>query len=252
MLPIQENALSLSWIAEYWSREIGGLRTAAEIHHELLAAFWRGELGVVGGDVRKVVDRVTFLKCVALKRDHPGFVLIDSPEKTPPKATLRADGSVMVNIQTYITLPSDHSSWTDDIVGTACDELAKLSWEDYHDLVKPGVYALRSTRRNLASYCETGGYALPRFWFGKPGPRDEVRSFGGRPSVMRQLEAEMCRRASRRILAPKLREEAKELRLWAEANIDAENQIPQVRAIENALRRRYKELKGDSCSDHKT
>ena len=253
MLPIQENVLQLSWIAEYWSREIGGLRTSAEIHHELLAGFWRGKLGLVAGDERKTLDRVTFLKCVALKRDHPGFVLIDSPEEIPPKVTTHADGSVTVDIQTYITLPSDQSRWTDDIVATACDELAKLSWEDYHDLVKPGVNALRSTRQNLASYCKTAGYSSPRFWFGSStGKRNEFRSFGGRPSVMRELKAEMGRRANTRILAPTLREEAKELRLWADANIDAEKQIPQVGAIENALRQCYKPLRQISCSDHKT
>jgi hypothetical protein len=253
MLPIHENTLSLRWIAEYWSREIGGLRTTAEVHHELLAAFWRGELGVVGGDDRKIVDRATFLRWVALERDHPGFVLVDSPEEIPPKATMHPDGAVTVDLQTYIALPSDQSLWTDDIVGTACDELAKLSLEDYHDLLKPGVNALRSTRQNLASYCETSAFALPRFWFGSPtGGRHEFRSFGGRPSVMRQVEGEMRRRASRRILAPTLREEAKELRLWAEANIDAEKQIPQVGAIENALRRLYKKLRQNSCPDHQT
>jgi hypothetical protein len=246
MLPIQENALLLSWIAEYWCREIGGLRTSAEIHHELLAAFWRGELDVVGGDERKIIDRATFLKCVALKRDHPGFVLVDSPEEIPQKAMTHADGSVTVDIQTYILLPSDQSHWTDDIVGTACDELANLSWEDYHDLVKPGVNALRSTRQNLARYCESAGYASPRFWFGSPlGNRDEFRSFGGRPSVMRQIEKEMRRRAGTRTLAPTLREEAKQLRLWAEANIDAEKQIPQITSIENALRQLYKKLKAE-------
>jgi hypothetical protein len=159
---------------------------------------------------------------------------------------IHADGSVTVDIQTYILLPSDQSRWTDDIVATACDALAKLSWEDYHDLVKPGVNALRSTRQNLCRYCESAGYAIPRFWFGSPpGKRDEFRSFGGRPSVMRQIEKEMRRRAVTGILAPTLRKEAKELRLWAEANIDAEKQIPRVAGIENALRQLYKELKAE-------
>jgi hypothetical protein len=248
MLPIQENVLQLSWIAEYWSREIGGLRTSAEIHHELLAGFWRGKLGLVAGDERKTLDRVTFLKCVAPKRDHSGFVLIDSREEIPPKVTTHADGSVTVDIQTYITLPSDQSRWTDDIVATACDELAKLSWEDYHDLVKPGLNALRSTRQYLASYCESAGYSSPRFWFGSStGKRNESRSFGGRPSVMRQIEEEMRRRAATRILASTLRKEAKELRIWAEVNIDAENQLPQFRSIENTLRELYKELRPNGC-----
>jgi hypothetical protein len=68
---------------------------------------------------------------------------------------------------------------------------------------------------------------------------------------MRQVEEEMRRRAGTRILARTLREEAKALRLWAEVSIDAEKQLPQVRAIENALRQLYKELKQNS-PDHKT
>jgi hypothetical protein len=229
------------------------LRTSGEIHDELLAAFWRDEFRLVVADGRKTIDRATFLKCVALKRDHPGFVLVDSPEMIPPRMTEEADGGAMVDMQTYIILPSDHTNWTSEIISAACDELAKLSFEDYHDLIQPGIFALHSTKHGLAAYCDRMSYDRPRFWFSNATRmRNKAESFGGRPSVMRQLEAEMRRRARTGILAPTLREEAKELRLWAEANIDAEKQIPQVGAIENALRQPYKGLRQNSCSDHKT
>jgi hypothetical protein len=42
MLPIQENILSLTWIAEYWSREIEGLRTSSKFLMNCLPQF--GEL----------------------------------------------------------------------------------------------------------------------------------------------------------------------------------------------------------------
>jgi hypothetical protein len=253
MLPIHENVLQLIWIAEYWSREINGVRTAAEIHDQLLAAYWRGELRVVGRDERGLLNRVTFLKLVARERNHPGFVLVDSPEMIPTKITERGDGSVMVDTLTYIVLPPDYTCWTSDIISSACRELAKLWLEGYHDLIQPGVFALRCTKKNFAAYCEAMHYDPPRFWFGDPTrKRNEVKSFVGRPSVMRAIEAEMRRRADAKVLAPRLRQEAQALRRWAEGNINPDHQIPQVAAIANALRERYKELVPASRADHKT
>jgi hypothetical protein len=114
MLPIHENVLSLSWITEYWFREINPLRTSAEIIQELLSAFWRGELALVGGNERQVIYPEIFLKCIALKRDHPGFTLVDNPEVIPPKMMERLDGGVVIDLQTYIILPSDLTTHQSD------------------------------------------------------------------------------------------------------------------------------------------
>ena len=229
------------------------MRTSAEIFQELLSAFWRGELALVGGNERQIIYPETFLKYIALKRDHPGFTLVDSPEMIPPKLTERLDGGVMIDLQTYIVLPSDHALWTSEIISAACDQLANLSLEHYHDLIQPAVFALRCTKQSLAGYCEGMGYDRPRFWFGETTrTRTRVKSFGGRPSVMRPIETEMRRRARAQLLAATLREEAKELRCWAEDKIDPQQQIPQVGAIENALRELYWELRRTSDSVHKT
>ena len=56
MLPIHENVLQLIWIAEYWSREINGVRTSAEIHDQLLAAYWRGHLRFPAAEVKNASD----------------------------------------------------------------------------------------------------------------------------------------------------------------------------------------------------
>jgi hypothetical protein len=255
MLPIHENVLQLIWIAEYWSREINGVRTSAEIHDQLLAAYWRGELRVLGGDRDEggLLNPVTFLKIVARERNHLGFVLVDSPEMIPPEITKHDDRSVTVDMLTYIVLPPDHTCWTPDIISSACRELSKLSIEDYHDLIQPGVLALRTTKKIFAAYCEYMDYDPPHFWFGDPTrKRNKAKNFGGRPSVMRAIEAEMRRRADAKVLAPRLRQEAEALRSWAEDNVDPDFQIPQVAAIENALRERYKELVSASSAEHKT
>jgi hypothetical protein len=39
MLPLASNALRLEEIAEYWPREIAGVRTMAEIYARLLSSF---------------------------------------------------------------------------------------------------------------------------------------------------------------------------------------------------------------------
>ena len=253
MLPINENVLQLVRIAEYWSREINGVRTPGEIHDQLLAAYWRDGLRVVGGDERGLLNRDTFLELVARERNHPGFVLVGCLEMIPSRITEHGDRSVTVDTRTYIVLPPDPTCWTFDLILSACRKLAKLSLEDYHDLIQPCVLALRITKRIFAAYCEDMDYDPPRFWFGDPTrKRDKAKSFGGRPSVMRKIEAEMRRRADAKVLAPKLRQDAEVLRGWAEHKIDPDFQIPQVAAIENALRERYKELVLASSAEHKT
>jgi hypothetical protein len=60
---------------------------------------------------------------------------------------------------------------------------------------------------------------------------------------MRQIIGELKRRAEEGQSAPKVREEARALRNWAEVKIEAKVQIPQVRSIENAIRDLYRQRK---------
>jgi hypothetical protein len=250
MLPIRDGVLQLEIIAEYWYREIAGVRTMPEIHDELLAAFWHNKLTVFGSGGEARVDRRRFLRSVRLKSEHPGFTLVDSVKMIPPEIEKHPDSSVTVYLMKYIFLPSDEFDWTDDIVEAAYQTLATMSFEDFHDLLKPGFRALSTTREALADYCNLMSYDPPRFWF--HATKDAV-SFGGRPSAMRQIRAEMTRRADRHVLAPTLREEATALLKWAETNIDEKIQLPQVRAIENALRKEYKKFRPTAVVDeHKT
>jgi hypothetical protein len=168
----------------------------------------------------------------------------------PPAIEKHPDGSVTVDLTKYVVLPSNESSWSEHILEDAYRILAAMSFEDFHDLLKPGLRALSTTREALTAYCDLKGYRLPQFWFGVIG---KPVSFGGRPSVMRQIAAEMTRRAERHVLAPKLREEATALHDWAKTNVDEKKQLPHPRSIENALREHYRTLQSAARGDeHKT
>jgi hypothetical protein len=62
------------------------------------------------------------------------------------------DGSITIDNTQYIILPSDESGWTDDIIEQAYQKLATMSFEDFHDLLKPGLRALSTTREELGKY----------------------------------------------------------------------------------------------------
>jgi hypothetical protein len=247
MLPISNRVLQLEAIAEYSSREITGVRTMPEIYDELLSAFWKNELAVFGSNGEKHVDRRHLLRSVRSKSEHPGFAMIESAKLLSPEIEEHSDSSVTVDLTKYIVLPSNESSWTEHILEDAYRILATMSFEDFHDLLKPGLRALSTTREAFAAYCGLKGYGLPPFWF--RGSLKPV-SFGGRPSVMRQIAAEMTRRAQQHVLALTLREEAVALSNWAEAHIDEKKQVPQPRSIENALRVEYNKLRSTASVEH--
>jgi hypothetical protein len=178
MLPIRENVLHLDQIAEYWSRELGGVRTPPEIYAELLAAFWQGALVVVHAHNLYPIDRESMLKAIdsTPNLEHPGFTLVDSAEMIPPKVEQHPDGRVTVDQGIYIVLPLDHTDWTDEIVRAAYDEFAKLSFDDFHELLKPPIYGLGATQEAFAAYCDLMGWGRPRFWFGKERKWDHPAS----------------------------------------------------------------------------
>lgn len=247
MLPLREPLLRLAQIADHWARELIQIRTQADIHAELLSAFWLGSLQVVVKEGGKPYDRENLLRVINLARgEHPGFVLVENVASIPPAVQDQPDGGALVDLTTYIVLPADETSWTDSIIAAAYQQFAKVPFEEFGPLVLPALYALSATKDALGEFCDQCGYDRPRFWFGPI--RKRAKSYAGRPSVMRQIEAEMRRRAEAGQLAPKLREEAAALHSWAKKNISDDMQIPQIRAIENALRDGYRALQGGTPS----
>jgi hypothetical protein len=250
MLPLAKNVLSLEEIAEYWSREINGIRTAPEIFNELLAAFWRSRLVLYGTTGRTPVDRRGLLRAISKFPEHPGFTIVESVDSIPLTATYRLDGGISIDTTVYVILPLDHDHWSNDIIESASEALADRSFEDFDGMMARGLRLLGSTREALGIYCELMGYNFPRFWL---RTTEKPVSFGGRPSVMRQIAAEMTRRADLRVLAPTLRKEATALLTWANANIDEKMQLPQLQTIENGIRKQYKTLRAATAlGDHKT
>lgn len=170
MVPINKQILPLRKLAEYSARQTDEVRMCAELHAELLAAFWRAELAAVFDDCPRVVDRDRLLQSIARERAHPGFTLVESPELAPAPLTQRADGGGEIDLRRYIALPADPAHWTPSIVEAACAQLAEMSVEDFSDLIRPIIYDLGATRKDFGDYCDRVGWPRPAFWFGRePG-----------------------------------------------------------------------------------
>jgi hypothetical protein len=171
MLPLRTAFLRLLYIAELWSRELAGIRTANEIENELLAAFWRGQLAVVTVHNLHPIDRQSLLKGINAARklipEHPGFMFVDCAEMIPPGVEVHPDGSVIIDRGLYVVLPADDADWTDEILQAAYDQFAKIPIEDFDELLKPPIYGLGATREAFAAFCDEIGYERPRFWFRK-------------------------------------------------------------------------------------
>jgi hypothetical protein len=252
MLPLVADVLRLEVIAEYWSREINHVRLATEIFDELLEAFWHDRLTVCGKNAGRRIDRQGILKIIRRRLRHPGFTIVGDEEDIPVRVTRHPDGSVLLDSISYIVLPSDESTWTDDLLKNAYCALAAQNFLDFDDLVKPALSMLSTTREALGVYCDSVPYPRPRFWY-PDSKQQEAGSFGGRPTVMRQIIGEMNRRAEHQTLAPSLREEAQALRSWAEKNIDEKKELPKPRSIENGIREAFNGLKRTAAaSEHET
>ena len=236
MIPVREAALRLDKIAEYWARELKQVRTKSEIHAELVAAVWRGELRALFGP--EEVDCAHWLKLINRCREHPGFVLVEAGELIPPSMEER-EGTTTIYLTRYVMLPSDPATWTENVITSACRQLAQLPLNVFHSLVRPALRTLGVNKAALADYCDRHGWGRPVFWFGhKPERR---RGTPGRPSLMPAVEQLMRGRAQAGQLERTLTAEAKVLSELVKARHPGE-QTPGFRAIINSLAGVYRSL----------
>jgi hypothetical protein len=172
MLPLSNSSLPLTEMAAYWSREIGCVRPSAEIFDQLLSDFWLDELQATGADGKKEIDRCHILSLVNRCRAHPGFSLIESSEEGRRLFEHLPSGSVLVDVNDYIVLPADHTTWSEAILGSAYEQMSRVLFDDFADVIRPAFLCFHLSRAALRRYCGEKGYQLPRFWFS--GGRDRA------------------------------------------------------------------------------
>jgi hypothetical protein len=182
MLPLNDPVLSLEEIAEYWSREIGGILTREQVYENLLSNFWRGILFITDLSGANKIDRVAMLEIVSRSRHQPGVSLLETDDDRPPAVEQMLDGGFRIDPIRYIALPSDVPSWTNDLVEAACTQLATVSFDDFDDQIKTGLKTFCTNKDSLRGFCEAMGWPVPFFWFGKDRP--------GKWNSSRELDAE--------------------------------------------------------------
>jgi len=251
MYPLPQPILRLPDLARHWRRHFPERPPAEELVETLLQAFWQGMSVLCRADGTPV-RRVGVLGMVRAAAPHPGMLIYEQPGHPPPLKQELPDGGVTIVLGHRVYLPSQTADWSDEIISAACSTLAVCRWTDYSASAHMGLLELAMTRDAFEALCVERGYERPPFWFGRDATGKAARSFGGRPSVMRPIEAEMRRHALQGDLKPTLREEARSLHAWASHNIPAAAQIPTMHAIENALREVYRELRHLGPPAHKT
>jgi len=103
-------------LAGYLARSVGEVRSEDDIMSDLLRAFWLGELtGVTySGSPR---DPAAVLNVVAVRREHPGFVLVEREEETSLAVEQHADGSVSIDPRARFLLPANRDQWAEELRG---------------------------------------------------------------------------------------------------------------------------------------
>jgi hypothetical protein len=117
MFPISDATLSLSKIADYWSREIKPGASRLELLKLLESAWWREEFVPQVG-----ASRLTLIRHLYRASNDFVFILPDAPDV--PEMELE-DGAVEVDLRPTIMVPSPESeAWNDADCALAYEDMA--------------------------------------------------------------------------------------------------------------------------------
>lgn len=165
MFPLPDTALSISKIAEHWSRELPGTPPAGDLLKRLLAAFWAGQLGATLPGTYADESRHKLLRAIRRAAPLPGIRVAPSAADFPPSMIDEPDGGVVVDMMKRVVLPAGEAEIDEATATAAFEELAKAEMVDYGATVAPILLALSVERDELARYCDAHGFGLPQFWF---------------------------------------------------------------------------------------
>jgi len=162
MWPIREARLSLSKIADYWSREISPPASQRDLIAELIKAYWRGELQLTG-----ITGRLRLLRSLHEGfRDQIAFAVQDCPEPEQFESLPDGGGQLIRPVRVPIP-PGDSSTWSEGDCADAFEALAQ-EWEwmpdDILERALPGFAGAELAREQFIGWIGPKGFPAPRFW----------------------------------------------------------------------------------------
>ena len=160
MYPIPASLnLTLSQIADHWSRKIKPRRSSDEIRRDLGQAWWRGEFQSNGETTRLRVLRALFK---GRRADLPFWVQDDD---RPQTVWEHPDGSAEVLLLSVIRVPSaDPESWIDQDCHEAYEAIAQDWGDDVFSLIEPAVVCVTLSEPEFTRWTQNMGYKRPKFW----------------------------------------------------------------------------------------
>jgi hypothetical protein len=157
-IPAEQN-LSLTDIANHWSREITPRVEPREVLDGLIKAWWRGELKAASPPSRADMLRALY----KTYQDRIAFVAPGLDE--PPSAKELPDEDVVVFRLWRVPLPNtEPKSWDDTNCADAFEAVAE-SWRcDRFEIVMPSVGWIELTAAEFARWVSKNDFRLATFW----------------------------------------------------------------------------------------
>jgi Bacterial regulatory proteins, gntR family len=171
MFPISDATLSLSRIADYWSREIRPHASALELLKLLESAWWRGEFVTQEG-----ASRLSLIR--HLYNSSNDYVFTAGEESGPPDIE-RPDGIVEVNVRPRIRVPSTETeAWNDRDCALAYEDLAARPLLADLPTFAPTFAGICLSHREFIRWLERRPrpYDRPTFWAPSESNDKESRS----------------------------------------------------------------------------
>lgn len=241
MYPLADSRLTLPEIAKHWVRDLPQHPPEAEILDYLIKSFWRGDFEPFASTSSGIIARRQALRAVAQSGPHPGLVICPAADSVPPSSVPTDDGGVTVDLTTYVVIPDSEENWSAKVLDAAYAILGTCSLSGFSENFVIGMRLQSLTKEQFGAFCDLRHHPRPGFWFSQPSERRPL-SFGGRPSAMRLIEAELRRRAESAQLSPKLADEAKYLEAWGRDHLPPDLPAPKAKSICNAVRALFRNL----------
>lgn len=180
MFPVPSSQLlTISKVADYWSREMKPPARRDELFGLLVKAWWRGDLAASGA------QRLDVLK--AIHKHPPSWITFEDDQQIKELP----DG--IVEVRQFVPLPkSNPNSWTDDDCTEAFRVIAEIWDSSDFELLAPVVYGLELTEAEFTRWVGSSGYKKGTFWARGGGGQDTPTADKISRARLTELAREYC------------------------------------------------------------
>lgn len=175
MYPLKHKQLPFADVVHHWRRFVEG-SPANDLSDHLLAAFWRGELILRGGDGRAPLSREAALGAlrdmvVGAQGIAPtplalAFWAENEEGELGPQVRQLPNGGLEVDPRTRVRLPAGPHDRSEEVLEAAFATLAGVRLKQLPSEFQVAIDAQQVLKDDFARFCDLRRLKRPEFWFG--------------------------------------------------------------------------------------